>query len=116
MILRLTRSQVGALKECIDFLTNGYFIRVSLVSQKEWIIYLNHRRNSRKLAMFVKRDVYTVGEVGKLPEVRRFDKQLSLMSFDVDSDICELLGDSWESLRRQLVFASDLGYINAERN
>lgn len=116
MILKLTKSQVGALKECIDFLANGYVIRWSFIDRQEWVISLVHTRNGKKMNMIVRKDVFKLIVPNGDTRLQEFPDCCNLFDFNVDSQVIKTYSESWESLRQKLIFASEVGYINVARN
>lgn len=59
-----SKLQVGALKECSDFLVNGYTQVFSYRSDSLWMMKLKHAKNGRTLIVTWKPDGYRITENG----------------------------------------------------
>lgn len=79
----LTSLQVDALRECIDFTHNGYYILIFYVSSDKMFIKMRHLMHDRWLKMYVHEwsyDIYKNGilvkSVSRSPDSKRFDVSL----------------------------------------
>lgn len=62
----LTYIQVDALRECIDFLHNGYVDRKCWFGGDKWILYLDHIHNQNKLKITVRQWSYVIEKNSKV--------------------------------------------------
>lgn len=76
----LTSLQVDALRECIDFTHNGYYILIFYVASDYMFIKMRHLKHERWLKMYVypwRYDIYKNGvlvkSVSRSPDSKRFD-------------------------------------------
>ena len=58
--------QVEALKECFDFLNNGYIDEKGWFGDDKWLIYLRHCFNGNKIKMTIRRFSYIIEKNSKL--------------------------------------------------
>ena len=79
----VTFIQVEALKECFDFLHNGYIDKKGWFGQDKWILYFKHMCNGNEIKITVRPFSYVLeknGVVKKtvegLPDLRRYDCSL----------------------------------------
>lgn len=56
----LTYIQVDALRECIDFIHNGYIDRKCWFGDDKWLLYFDHGMNRSKLKITVRRWSYVI--------------------------------------------------------
>lgn len=80
----LTSLQVDALRECIDFTQNGYYILIFYVASDHMFIKMRHRMHERWLKIYVHQwsyDIYKNGILVKYasrnPDDMRYDISLS---------------------------------------
>lgn len=76
----LTRIEVEALRECFDFVKNGYVFLVGYHDDKQWFIKLRHRMHVRYLKVYIHewnytiiRDTKCVKSVSVNPDDYRYD-------------------------------------------
>lgn len=76
----LTSLQVDALRECIDFTNNGYYILIFYVASDHMFIKMRHLQHERWLKMYVHQwcyDIYKNGvlvkSVSRSPDSMRYD-------------------------------------------
>lgn len=76
----LTRIEVEALRECFDFINNGYVFIVGYHDDKQWFIKLRHRMHVRYLKVYIHdwnysiiRDTKCVKSVSVNPDDYRYD-------------------------------------------
>ncbi len=79
----LTSLQVDALRECIDFTNNGYYILIFYVASDYMFIKMRHLKHERWLKMYVypwRYDIYKNGVLVKSasrnPDDMRYDVSL----------------------------------------
>ena len=80
----LTSLQVDALRECIDFTQNGYYILIFYVASDHMFIKMRHLKHERWLKMYVHQwryDIYKNGvlvkSVSRSPDNMRYDVSLN---------------------------------------
>lgn len=56
----LTKLEVEALKECLDFLSCGYRVVSSFYDSDKWIIHLRHMRNLNRIKIVISEWSYTI--------------------------------------------------------
>lgn len=76
----LTCIQVRALRECLDFLANGYYEHGSVCSSSYWVIILRHRIKKSTIKVFVHPWDFSIEHDGKevksafaIPDKYRYD-------------------------------------------
>ena len=82
----ITYIQVEALKECLDFLRNGYVDSTLCFSKEMWLLYFKKIGSSTRIKVRVRQFSYDIERNGKvvksvegLPDLRRYD-----VDFDTD--------------------------------
>lgn len=109
----LTRIEVEALKECFDFIANGYQLVVGYHDSTQWFVKLRHRMHERYLRVYIHqwnysiiRDYKCVKSISVNPDDYRYNVVL-------DSGLkikrCYFASDG----REKLVFGSVLPNNNA---
>lgn len=80
----LTYIQVEALRECFDFIANGYVDEKSYFDNRKWTIWLRHAYNRNKIKMIVTDSYYTIEKnivavkhIEGCPDNRRYNAQLN---------------------------------------
>lgn len=58
--------QVEALKECFDFLQNGYVDEKVWFGEDKWLIYLKHQYNHNRIKVTVRKFSYVVQKNAKV--------------------------------------------------
>ena len=56
----LTRIEVEALRECFDFIDNGYLLVVGYHDDKQWFIKLRHYKHKRYLKIYIHKWFYSI--------------------------------------------------------
>ena len=104
----LTSLQVDALRECIDFTHNGYYILIFYVASDYMFIKMRHLKHERWLKMYVhlwRYDIYKNGvlvkSVSRSPDSKRYDVLL-------DSGVQIKKSYNEKKKKKKLVFGSVL--------
>ena len=63
---KFTKSQVGALNECIDLCRNGYIQVFEYYGEKWWCLKFKHLTNGRSLVVHVYESGYIIKEGRKI--------------------------------------------------
>ena len=56
----LTRIEVEALRECFDFIANGYQLIVGYHDERQWFVKLRHRMHNRYLRVYIHKWSYSI--------------------------------------------------------
>lgn len=75
---KLTKCQVGALRECVDLEVNGYRLVFRSFMPSLWYWRFVHNRNGRRLTVKWSPDEFTVSEGGKV--LKHIDSKLNVIS------------------------------------
>lgn len=80
----LTYIQVEALRECFDFIANGYVDEKSFFDKRKWTIWLRHAYNHNRIKMIVTDSYYTIEKnivavkhIEGSPDNRRYNAKLN---------------------------------------
>lgn len=104
----LTSLQVDALRECIDFTHNGYYILIFYVSSDKMFIKMRHLKHDRWLKMYVYPWTYSIYKNGVL--VKSVSRSPDSMRYDVVLDSGVQVKNVYTEFRggEKLVFGSVL--------
>lgn len=83
----LTKAQVEALKECFDFLRNGYVEVFSSWHRMVAVILLRHKENGNRLSVRICRYTYAIYKNHELVKAVGFKPDNCLYNIAVDSDM-----------------------------
>ena len=62
----VTRIQVDALRECIDFIRNGYVDMTNYYDEHEWYLYFKKSDANRRIKVIVRPFSYVIEKNGKV--------------------------------------------------
>ncbi len=83
----LSRAEVEALKECFDFLCNGYIQVIDFFADGIWIIKMKHQSNGNRLSIWIKKHTYTIFRNGAMVKKVFWRHDLGRYRLTVDSEM-----------------------------
>lgn len=85
----LTSAQVEALRECFDFLKNGYIQTIDFNVKYLWIIKMRHRANGNTINVHITESYYEIWKNGRCSKkvYHRVNGERFVLSVDSDMNI-----------------------------
>lgn len=97
----LTWAQVGALRECFDFLRNGYVQVIDFNGNGLWIIKMRHQSNFARITIIIKPFEYSIKKNGDTVKVAFFRHSRARFALSVDSDLNVTVSKmSWDANKK----------------
>ena len=83
----LSRAEVEALKECFDFLRNGYIQVIDFFTESIWVIKMRHQSNGNRLTIWIKKYTYTIYRNGETVKTVFWRHDTGRYRLSVDSEM-----------------------------
>lgn len=83
----VTRIQVDALRECIDFIRNGYIDMAHYYDDDEWFFYLKKADANRRIKVTVRPFSYVIEKNGKVVKSVEGVPDCCRYNVSLDSDV-----------------------------